>query len=170
MISKGVQEAASEISQTFYHTDPLFMTVAMGGRPYASSLIQKLRNCTSWACENIEVRTSSYDGTERGTMGPIEFMDPLDTKRIYGRDIVVLDDIFETGSTMKAIHEMLDGMGAKSVTYSTLIYRVYGQIAKNPSLISAFDVHEDDFLVGYGMDMDGEYRNDRNISRVVFTD
>ena len=83
--------------------------------------------------------------------------------RVAGRPVLVVDDIFDTGGTLEAVREALERMGAEEV-HSVVLIRKHAPDAGRPPDPDAgpdwvgFEV-VDQFVVGYGLDLDGRYRN-----------
>ena len=100
------------------------------------------------------VQTSSYQGTERGKL-TINSEMMLDIK---DRDVLLIDDIFDTGHTLEEVRELMNGMGPTSLKSAVLLCKTGRQeVDWRPEFI-AFDI-PDEFVVGYGLDYNDEYRN-----------
>ncbi len=101
------------------------------------------------------IQASSYRGhTERGELTiHADFM-----PNVAGRDVLVLDDIFDTGHTLAAITRHLQTLGAASVCTAVLLRKMETQeVAMSPDF-AAFDI-PNEFVVGYGLDYQDTYRN-----------
>lgn len=100
------------------------------------------------------VQTSSYEGTERGAL-TINSEMMLD---IAGRDVLLIDDIFDTGHTLEEVTQLMKGLGPTSIQSAVLLLKTGCQkVAWRPEFV-AFDI-PDEFVVGYGLDYNDEYRN-----------
>lgn len=100
------------------------------------------------------VQTSSYRGTQRGPLSiNAEMM--LD---ITGREVLLVDDIFDTGHTLAEVIQLMRELGPVSLR-SAVLLRKSGrqQVRLEPDFV-AFEI-PDEFVVGYGLDYNDEYRN-----------
>jgi len=101
------------------------------------------------------VQTSSYrGGTTRGALTINSDM-MLDVK---GRDVLLVDDIFDTGHTLKEVISMIDELGPRSVRSAVLLLKKGRQeVEMRPDYVG-FEI-PDEFVVGYGLDYRDMYRN-----------
>ena len=100
------------------------------------------------------VQTSSYEGTERGAL-TINAEMMLD---ITDRDVLLIDDIFDTGHTLTEVIDLMNGLGPASLKSAVLLCKTGRQeVDWRPDYV-AFDI-PDEFVVGYGLDFNDEYRN-----------
>ena len=97
---------------------------------------------------------SSYDGTE--SIGDIKIIKDLDSS-IKGVDILLVEDIVDTGRTIHSVCEMLMHKGAKSVKVITLLDKPSRRVCHCKADYVGFEV-ENEFVVGYGMDFNQRYR------------
>lgn len=100
-------------------------------------------------------QTSSYRG---GTSaGEVRIRKDLDTP-IRGRDVLLIEDIVDTGYTLRTILDLLRFRGARSVRLCSLLNKERARQVPVPIDYLGFDI-DDRFVVGYGLDYDGLYRN-----------
>jgi hypoxanthine phosphoribosyltransferase len=100
-------------------------------------------------------QTTSYRG---GTSaGEVRIRKDLDTA-IRGRDVLLIEDIVDTGYTLRTILDLLRFRGAKSVKLCSLLDKAAKREVEVPIDYKGFDI-DDVFVVGYGLDYDGLYRN-----------
>ncbi|MCH8241423.1 MAG: hypothetical protein IH897_02290 [Planctomycetes bacterium] len=77
---------------------------------------------------------------------------------VKNRDVLLVDDIFDTGNTLAAVFAQLDQMGARSIRSAVLLRKAgRRQVSLTPDFV-AFDI-PDEFVVGYGLDYNDLYRN-----------
>lgn len=131
---------------------PLFLVVMDGGRPFADELLSHLP-----IVDVVRVKCSSYTGTEQVNL-TIEDLRDTDKAKIYGRDVVILDDIYDTGRTLRALAEQLQAWGASDVRAMTLLSRRSAH-ADPLMLATGFNVPTKSFLVGFGLDYNGQFRD-----------
>ena len=97
---------------------------------------------------------SSYEGTE--SVGEIRILKDLDTP-IKGLDIILVEDIVDTGRTLQTVKNTLLHRGAASVTICTLLNKSARRTVDIQADYIGFEV-ADEFVVGYGMDFNQKYR------------
>ena len=106
-IQKEVARVAEEINRDYAGKEPLFVCVLNGAFMYAADLLKNI----SLPCEITFVRLKSYEGTE--TTGEVNMLIPLQVD-VEGRDVIVIEDIVDTGITMHAFKKILQDKGAKT--------------------------------------------------------
>ena len=100
------------------------------------------------------ISVSSYSGTQSQNIE----LHGMDLEDVMGRDIVVVEDIIDTGKTMEYICEKLFELGPKSVKICTLLNKPLNRKTTLEIEYVGFEL-EDHFVVGYGLDIDQKYRN-----------
>jgi hypoxanthine phosphoribosyltransferase len=146
----GVTALAARINQD-YHDRPLTIVgVLTGSVVLMADLIRKLEMPLRVGV----VHTSSYAGTQRGSLAINSDM-MLD---ITGREVLLIDDIFDTGHTLSEVTQLMNELGPASLRSAVLLLKTGKQeVAWRPEYV-AFDI-PDEFVVGYGLDYNDEYRN-----------
>jgi hypoxanthine phosphoribosyltransferase len=161
-IARRVRDLGRELADTYRGREPVLVAVMKGCVLFLADLVR------AWEGPmDIEfVTAESYDGTEPGEVR-LAVPDGF-AAHVAGRPVLVVDDIFDTGATLAAVRQALLGMGAEEVR-SVVLLRKHadtadatppscgGDHAAAPDWIG-FDV-PDRFVVGYGLDLDGRYRN-----------
>lgn len=149
-LNDGVQQLADSINQ-YYGDRPLtIICVLTGSIVLGADLIRKL----SMPLRVGVVQTSSYQGTERGAL-TINAEMMLD---ITERDVLLIDDIFDTGNTLQEVTELMRDLGPTSLESAVLLLKTGRQEVDWRPRFVAFDI-PDEFVVGYGLDYNDEYRN-----------
>ena len=151
-IQEAVNHVATAINADYAGREPLFVCVLNGAFMYASDLMKRI----TLPCEITFVRMKSYEGTE--TTGKVNMLIPLQVD-VKGRDVIVIEDIVDTGITMHAFMEELRKMGAKSVELTSMLYK--------PESLRYEDVKPKyyglaippAFIIGYGLDINEKARN-----------
>jgi len=158
-IQQRIKEIASEITQSVKGETPLFLCVLNGAFMYAAELLKRIEE----PCEVSFVKFSSYQGTN--STGVMKQFIGLN-EDIQGRTIVVIEDIVDSGFTMKHMLETLREAGAGRIIVTTLLSKP--SALKVPVQIDyvCFEI-PNDFVVGYGLDYDGVGRNMPGIYKVV---
>ncbi len=149
-LNDGVQEMARQINETYGNQPLTIVGVLTGSVVLMADLIRKLKMPLRVGV----VQTSSYKGTERGTL-TINAEMMLD---ITGQDVLLIDDIFDTGNTLQEVTQRIKDLGPSSLRSAVLLLKTgCQQVDWRPDFI-AFDI-PDEFVVGYGLDYNDVYRN-----------
>ena len=150
-ISQRIDELASEISSDYKGRDLVVIGVLKGAWVFMADLVRRLR--CPLRCEFI--RLKSYSGTE--TTGRVELIFDT-TGSVEGRDLLIIEDIVDTGITMDHLLRLLRERGARSVEVCTLLDKPSRRVVDVPLRYVGFVV-PDRFIVGYGLDLDEKFRN-----------
>jgi len=159
-IAADVKEVAGQISADYQDKEPLFVVVLNGAFVFAADLIRALQNVR---CEVTFIRVSSYFGM--ASSGKLEFIVPLQ-QVVDNRDVIIVEDIIDTGLTIHQLKAHMRGLGATSVRVATMLFK--------PSKLEYKDAQPDyvgreiseEFVIGYGLDFDGFVRNLASIYKV----
>lgn len=149
-LNDGVQQLADQINAAYGDASLTIVGVLTGSVVLMADLIRKLKMPLRVGV----VQTSSYQGTERGKLSINSDM-MLD---IANRDVLLIDDIFDTGHTLQEVRELMNSLGPTSLKSAVLLCKTGRQeVDWRPEFV-AFDI-PDEFVVGYGLDYNDEYRN-----------
>lgn len=149
-LNSGVEELAQAINDTYGDKSLTIVGVLTGSVVLMADLIRKLKMPLRVGV----VQTSSYQGTERGALTINSDM-MLD---ITGRDVLLIDDIFDTGHTLQEVRDLMQKLDPTSLKSAVLLCKTgQQQVDWMPEFV-AFDI-PDEFVVGYGLDYNDEYRN-----------
>ncbi len=151
-IAKRVGLAASLIVGTYSTRRPLFVVVLDGACWFATDILRQM----DILCDVKFMKVSSYAGTE--STGKVKEVIGLNKADVKDRAIILLEDIVDTGLTIKVVREKLSAMGAESVEVVALLFKGARNKYKEGLVHSCFYI-EDDFVVGYGLDYNGLGRN-----------
>lgn len=158
-IAERVKAVADRINKDLADKNPLFLAVLNGSFIFAADL---MRNITI-PCEISFVKLASYQGTT--STGVIKEVIGLN-EELAGRTVVILEDIVDTGFTIKRMIETLGTRGPESVHVCTLLLKPGKlQVPLNVEYV-AMEI-PNDFIVGYGLDYDQQGRNLRDIYTLV---
>lgn len=139
---------------------PLLVSVAFGARVFCDHLVSALQD----PIEVREVRARSYgDQTESSGTVQLEGVESFDP---FGRDVVIVEDIVDTGRTVALLKEKLEQRGAVRVEVATLLTKPARRVVEVPLRYAGFEI-EDHFVIGFGMDFAEKYRD---IPQVVLYD
>ncbi len=158
-ILKRIRVVADRINQDMEGKNPLFLAILNGSFIFAADLLRMV----TIPCEVSFVKLASYEGTS--STGEIKEVVGLNTD-LRGRSVIIVEDIVETGNTLRHLVEMLKSQQAESVKICTLLLKP--ECMKVPLDIEyvAMEI-PNDFIVGYGLDYDQQGRNLRDIYTIV---
>lgn len=154
-IISRVNEVAAQISRDLADKKPLFLAVLNGSFVFAADLMRSV----SIPCEISFVRMSSYSGAQ--STGKVKELLGL-KEDIEGRTVVVVEDIIDSGLTMKELLETLKAKHPAELHVASLLVKPNNLKVDLDISYRCFDI-PNDFIVGYGLDYDGEGRNLRDI-------
>jgi len=159
VVLKAIDRIAKQINDELKDKDPLFLCVLNGAFLFAAELIGRFNS----NCDVTFVRLQSYEGLERGNcMQEIQGL----AEDIENRNIVIVEDIIDTGNTMHYLTNKLKEYNPASVRIATLLFKPDAvQIPVQPDYV-ALSI-PNDFIVGFGLDYNGHGRNLRNIYKVI---
>lgn len=150
-LAEIVGRLSAKINQKFEGKSPLFVVVLNGAFMFASDLFKKVEV----DCEVSFLRVSSYRGT--ASTGEVKEMMPIGTD-VSNRDVVLIEDIVDTGKTMGQVKQKMLEEGATSVSICTLLFKP--DAFQGDYVVDFIGVEiPDRFVVGYGLDYDGLGRN-----------
>ncbi len=150
-IKRRVAEVAAQISKDLEGTKPLFLAVLNGSFIFAADLMRGI----TIPCEITFMRVSSYEGTS--STGSVQQLIGL-KEDIKGRTVVIIEDIIDSGLTMKHLLETLSEKEPADVRIASLLVKPGNLKVKLDVPYCCFEI-PNDFIVGYGLDYDGEGRN-----------
>lgn len=153
-LGRIVSRLAQDISAAYHHTENcLALVVLEGARYFANDLLKQLNP----PIDTETITASSYSGVNSTGNVVIDKQDSLKAK-IRGKNILLIDDIYDTGLTLSRIMDWLNECGAQSVKTCALLEK---QIAHKKDIKIDFlgSSIEDEFIIGYGLDLDGQYRD-----------
>lgn len=151
-IANRVNELACEIKRdTPEGAVPLFICVLNGAFPFASDLFRAVDR----DAEITFIRLKSYEGT--GTTGVVKEVMGLG-ENIKGRRVIIVEDIVDTGNTIKRLVDDLNKMEPADIKIATLLFKPESlQCDVKPHYVG-FSIPSK-FIIGYGLDLDGMARN-----------
>jgi len=147
---KGIIAHAERLTHLFQHKHVTLMPILEGADFYC----QTLRHHLELSYDVIPITVHSYEGTDRKELKVSKFP----AGDLQGKTVIVLDDIYDTGKTMKYVKELCYKRSALSVFSSVLLYKLdVPEQELNTLDFSCFNI-QNDFVVGSGLDYNGKYR------------
>jgi len=152
-ISKRILEVADRINKDYEGRELILICVLKGGVMFMCDLAKRL---------NLDVRldfmsVSSY-GSETKSSGVVKIIKDLDDS-IDGKNVLVVEDIIDSGNTLSYLIDILKKRGPKSIKLCTLLDKPSRREKKDVFVDYVCFEIEDRFVVGYGLDYDQRYRN-----------
>lgn len=154
-----VKELAEQINHDYEGKAPLFVAVLNGAFMFAADLMKGIMV----PCEISFVKVSSYE--EMHSTGNIKQLIGLN-ENILGKEIIIIEDIVDSGRTISKIVEEFRSLGARSVEIVTLLKKPESKDLKEQVRYVGFEIPET-FVVGYGLDYNGQGRNFSDIYQYI---
>lgn len=158
-IQAAVRKIADQINEDYRGKCPLIVPVLNGSFMFASDLM-KMLTC---ACHVTFIKASSYKGTE--STGILATLIGIN-EDITGRDVIILEDIIDTGHTLAKIIPSIQALGPATVRVGTLIFKPKALQTNIQIDYTGLEI-TNEFIVGYGLDYDGLGRNLKEIYQVI---
>lgn len=151
-LQERIQELATELKKEYQEEEVVFCSVLKGAIFFTVDLMKKYDGDA-----RIDfIRVSSYEG--ENSTGKIALKIPLKKENIEGKNIVVVEDIVDTGRTYHYLMEYIKEMNPKSVKSCVLLDKKARRVVPFEADYVGFSI-EDLFVIGYGLDYDEKYRN-----------
>lgn len=151
-IAKQVRRLAQEIKRDYDGENPLFLCILNGAFVFAADLF---RACELHDAEIAFIRYKSYQGME--STGEVKQLMGL-TENIEGRNVLIVEDIIDSGITAAQLRKELAKHNPKSVKMVSLLFKPEALTVGEPPEYVGFEIPSK-FILGYGLDLDGLARN-----------
>lgn len=158
-ISGRVSELGQQISKDYADKKPVFITILNGAFIFLADLV---RHCGS-PCEITFIKLSSYEGL--ASTGKVSTLIGIDID-LKNRDVIIVEDIIDTGETIFQFLKELDKIKPASVKIAALLVKPEALQYEIPIDYKGFDI-PNKFVIGYGLDYNGEGRNFPDIYQLV---
>jgi hypoxanthine phosphoribosyltransferase len=158
-IAHEVTRVAAEINRDFAGREPIFMPVLNGSFIFAADLLRQV----DLLCKVCFIKLASYQGMQ--STGEIREVIGL-AEDITGRDVIIVEDIIDSGITMAHMLETLQNHNPASISVCSLLVKPDALKVAIPIHYRAMDI-PNDFIVGYGLDYDGFGRNTKDIYTLI---
>ena len=158
-LAREVARVAAEINRDYSCKEPIFMPVLNGSFIFAADLLREVKV----PCQVCFIKLASYQGMQ--STGEIREVIGL-AEDITGRDIIIVEDIIDSGLTMAHMIETLERHNPASISVCSLLVKPEALKVAIPIHYRAMDI-PNDFIVGYGLDYDGFGRNTKDIYTLI---
>jgi hypoxanthine phosphoribosyltransferase len=155
-IRSRVEELGSAIATDYAGRDPLFVVLMVGAVTFAADLVRSV----DIRCEVDFLALNRF-----GESGRINIAMDLATP-VTDRNVIIVEDIIDTGLSLSALRKMMEDRGASSVSTAALTDKTRRRVTQVPIEYRGFEVG-DEYLIGYGLDWQGLYRNLRSLWAVL---
>ena len=150
-IKARIEQIGRELSKEYKDQNPIFIGVLNGSFMFLSDLIRAL----SIECEISFIQLKSYDGKKStGSVNLIQDFNAI----LKNRHIVIVEDIIETGNTLKFLLKKMEGVSTKSIKIVTLLAKNIDRSFEFTIDHIGFEISQE-FVVGYGLDYNERFRN-----------
>jgi len=152
-IDKRTHEIGQMISKDYKGKDLLIIGVLKGCVMWMSHLLIEIEG-------NTEIDFMTVSSYMRGTeSGELKLVQDLDTV-VKNRDVLIVEDIIDTGKTLRYVYDYVQNRGARSVEIATFVNKMQRRKLDLPEVkYIAFEYNDPEFLIGYGFDYKQRYRN-----------
>ncbi len=161
-IEEKTAELAARINHDYKNQTPVFLPILNGSFMFAADLMKEIKI----PCKISFVKISSYSGTS--STGQLKTLIGHD-ESLFNQDIIIVEDIVDSGLTLGKIMEDLRGLGARSVEAISLLRKSEAREKNIDVKYVGFEL-DAEFVLGYGLDYDGLGRNYKDIYRQVQVD
>ena len=159
-ICKRTRLIGIQLNVDYEEKCPIFIGVLNGSFLFMADLLKEI----DISCEVGFIRVASYHGTESSGQIKEAFGLPED---LEGRDVIIVEDIVDTGLTLKYILEKVNAQKPASVRVCSLLFKPAALLQPIEELTYVGFEIPNEFVVGYGLDYDGLGRNLKDIYRAI---
>lgn len=151
-LQERIKEIAQEIKNEYKDEEVVFCSVLKGAIFFTVDLMKKYEG----DCQINFVRVSSYEG--ENSTGNITLKIPLKKEQIEGKNVIIVEDIVDTGRTFNFLVNYVKEFNPKSVKSCVLLDKEARRVVPFKADYVGFPI-DDLFVIGYGLDYDEKYRN-----------
>lgn len=151
-IHKAVEKLGNKITKDYAGKEPICICILKGASIFFADLIREIDLPLS-----IEHMAISSYGNSTNSSGEVRLIKDID-RSIHGKDVIIVEDIVDTGTTLNYLKKILSNRGASSVKIASLLDKPARRKVDIAVEYSCFET-PDEFVVGYGLDYAEKYRN-----------
>ncbi len=151
-LKKRVRELGKQISKDYAGKEVLLVGLLKGSVIFMADLAREL----TVPCMLDFMSVTSY-GNDIESSGEVRFLKDLDSD-INGKHVLIVEDIIDTGLTLREVYKVLKARNPKTIKICTLLNKVSRRLVDVPVDYNGFDI-PDEFVIGYGLDYAQKYRN-----------
>lgn len=159
-LSDRIVTLADQINKDFGETEPLIILMVLhGALLFTADLVRALKMPT----EIESVRLRSYHGTE--STGKVEVIGQI-PNQLNGKNVLIVEDIVDSGKSVEFLLNLLSKAGAKQIKIACLLDKPASHTVPVTPDYVGFSIGKN-FVIGYGLDLDGRYRNLPYVAELV---
>lgn len=162
-IAKRVEELGGQIERDYADKTPVAVAILNGSIIFYGDLVRKINLPLRFDTMSV----SSY-GSGLASSGNVKIIKDL-SRDICGEDVIIIEDIIDSGNTMKALTSLFARRGAKSIKVCAFLDKPSRRINDFDADYVGFEI-PDVFVVGYGLDYDEKYRNLPYLAKLELSD
>lgn len=151
-IAKRVSELGAQIEKDYAGKTPIVVSILNGSIIFYGDLVRKIKLPMRFDTMSV----SSY-GASTQSLGNVKIKKDL-SRDIEGEDVLLIEDIIDSGNTMKALTSLLEHRGAKSIKVCAFLDKPSRRQVDYQADYIGYSI-PDEFVIGYGLDYDEKYRN-----------
>ncbi len=151
LIKEKVAQIGKRLSRDYKGKNPVFVGILNGSFMFMADLMKEV----SIDCEICFIQLKSYEG--KYSTGTVELIKEFDND-LSNRHVIIVEDIVETGQTLKYILKKLERIPTKSVRIVSLLIKYMSKKFKFNIHYIGFEISQE-FVVGYGLDYNKRFRN-----------
>ena len=152
-VNKRINEVAEQINKDYAGKDIHLICILKGGVFFTCELAKRLTVPVS-----MDFMSGSSYGAGTVSSGVVKIIKDLD-EPLEGKDVLIVEDIIDSGRTLAYLIEILKQRGPKSIHLCTLLDKPERRVKKQVHVDYTCFTIPDEFVVGYGLDYDQKYRN-----------
>ena len=152
-VNKRISEVAEQITRDYQGKEIHLICILKGGVFFTCELAKRLDLPVTLDCMSV----SSY-GNDTTSSGVVRIVKDLD-EPLAGKDVLIVEDIIDSGRTLSYLIEVLKQRGPKSIRLCTLLDKPERRVKKQVTVDYTCFTIPDEFVVGYGLDYAQKYRN-----------
>ena len=149
-IQNKVKEIGEKITEDYEGKNLFLLGILKGAVPFMADIMRRIDLDLEYDFMDV----SSYKGTR--SLGEVRILKDISTS-IVGKDILIVEDIIDTGITLSYLTKVLKSRGANSIEIVTMLSKPSRRKVELPVKYNGYEI-EDNFVIGYGMDYDEKYR------------
>jgi hypoxanthine phosphoribosyltransferase len=150
-LQASIKKIAQKINEDYQGKEPIFLGILNGSFMFFSDLLKAI----DLSCTVSFVKMASYEGTS--STGQVKELIGLNVN-IEGKDIILVEDIVDTGNTLEKLYQILIEKNVGSIKIATLLYKPEAYKKTHPIDYVGLEI-PNAFVLGYGLDYDGLGRN-----------
>ena len=150
-LDRRIRELGAEITRDYQGKDLVLLGILKGAVLFLSDLLRRI----DIPAEVDFMAVASY-GNATKSSGVVQILKDLE-EPIEGRDVLIVEDIVDTGLTLRYLHDTLQGRNPRSLEVCALLSKPEAQIVEVPVKYLGFEI-PNEFVVGYGLDYQQRYR------------